>query len=306
MYQEHYNLRIMPFEANPDPRFIWLSEKHKEALDFLKYGIQRNIGFLLLTGDIGTGKTLIINCLLNGLDNNIAVVNVTNPRVAPVDFFNIIAAKLGWEKRFNTKGKFLLDFENYLYQIHSGNKKIVLIIDEAHNIKDQVLEEIRLLSNIELEYQKLLNIFFVGQNEFYELILDEQNKALRQRIAVHYNIEALTEPETSNYIKHRLDISGSKEEIFSPEAIYEIFSFSKGYPRLINAICDRAMLTGYVLDTKKIDDKIVKKCVDALIIPGERKDAYKTDLLKREVGSNKKILFTRIRKIKKIFGYKKT
>ena len=133
-----------------------------------------------------------------------------------------------------------------------------MIIDEAHRLNQQLLEQIRLLSNIEKQDVKLINIFFVGQNELYELIMDEQNKALRQRISVSYNIESLTEPETEDYIKHRLRVAGTEEEIFSPDAIYEVFSFSKGCPRLINTICDRAMLTGYVMGLKKIDVKIIE------------------------------------------------
>jgi general secretion pathway protein A len=216
----------MPFETSPDPEFIWLSEKHKEALASLKYAIQENKGFLLLTGDIGTGKTTLINCFLNENNTDAIVAAIPDPDLSIPDFFLLLSK----EFKLNMK-----------------------------------------------QYAKLINIFFVGQNELYELIMEEQNKALRQRISVHYNIEPLSEPETQDYIKHRLRIAGSEKEIFSPEAICKIFSFSKGYPRLINAICDRALLSGYVSDIKKIDVTIIKKCANELIIPGEGDNTNNAD-----------------------------
>jgi general secretion pathway protein A len=283
MYLTHYNLRIKPFETSPDPKFIWLSEKHKEALASLKYGIQENKGFLLLTGDIGTGKTTLINCFLNGNGTDAVVASIPDPDLSIVDFFLLLSNEFNISIDFDTKGEFLIRFENFLHNTYSEEKKALLIIDEAQRLNQQLLEQIRLLSNIERQDVKLINIFFVGQNELYDLIMDEQNKALRQRIAVQYNIEPLTETETQDCIKHRLRVAGSEEEIFSPDAIYEIFSFSKGYPRLINTICDRAMLTGYVLGVKKIDGKIAKKCADELIIPDERNDTRNADLRRSEV-----------------------
>ena len=283
MYLTHYNLSIKPFETNPDPRFIWLSEKHKEALASLKYGIQENKGFLLLTGDIGTGKTTLINCLLSANETNAIIASIPDPDLSIDDFFLLLSNEFSINLDFDTKGKFLIQFENFLYNTYSKEKKALLIIDEAHRLNNQLLEQIRLLSNIEKQNLKLINIFFVGQNELHKLIMDERNKALRQRIAVHYNIEPLTEPETEEYIKHRLRVAGTEEEIFSIDAIYELSSFSKGYPRLINIICDRALLTGYVLGVKKIDGKIVKKCADELIIPVERTDIASADYRRSEV-----------------------
>jgi len=283
MYLTHYNLIINPFETSPDPKFIWLSEKHKEALASLNYGIQENKGFLLLTGDIGTGKTTLINCFLNEKDIDTIVASIPDPDLSIVDFFLLLSKEFNINIDFDTKGEFLIQFENFLHNTYSERNKALLIIDEAQRLNQQLLEQIRLLSNIARQGVKLINIFFVGQNELNELIMDEQNKALRQRIAVHYNIEPLTEPETQEYIKHRLRVSGSEEEIFSPDAIYEIFSFSKGYPRLINTICDRALLTGYVLGVKKIDGNIAKKCADELIIPDERDDTRNADMEGLEV-----------------------
>jgi general secretion pathway protein A len=266
MYLNHFNLKLKPFEGSPDPRFFWLGEKHKEALASLKYGIQENMAFLLINGDIGTGKTSLIHYFL--LDNDIDAIIATlpDPDLSISDFFKLVTNEYNIKLDSNTKGDFLIQFGRFLQKTYSGKKKVLLIIDEAQRLNHELLEQIRLLSNLERDYVKLINIFIIGQNEVLDILTDAENKALRQRITLHYNIEPLTESETSQYIKHRLKVAGSKTEIFSPEAVQEIFLFSKGYPRLINTICDRALLTGYVKDTKKISGEIVKQCADDLKI----------------------------------------
>jgi general secretion pathway protein A len=292
MYQTHYNLRIKPFEQSPDPRFIWLSEKHKEALASLKYGIQENKGFLLLTGDIGTGKTTLLNCFLKEIDTDAVIASIPDPDLSIFDFFKLLSKEFNINIDFDTKGDFLNQFEDFLNNTYSEERKALLIIDEAQNLNQQLLEQIRLLSNIERPHAKLINIFLVGQKELHKLIMDEQNRALRQRIAVHCNIEPLTELETRDYIKHRLSIAGSEKEIFPAEAVYAIYAFSKGYPRLINTICDRALLSGYVSDLNKIDAKIVQKCADELMLPSEREYARNVNQVDLEVHANEKIIFT--------------
>jgi general secretion pathway protein A len=292
MYQTHYNFRIRPFELSPDPRFIWLSEKHKEALASLKYGIQENKGFLLLTGDVGTGKTTLLNCFLNENDSDAVIASIPDPDLNIFDFFKLLSKEFNINLDFDTKGDFLNQFEDFLNDTYSEERKALLIIDEAQNLNQQLLEQIRLLSNIEKTHAKLINIFLVGQKELHKLIMDEQNRALRQRIAVHCNIEPLTELETRNYIKHRLSIAGSGKEIFPAEAVYAIYAFSKGYPRLINTICDRALLSGYVSDLNKIDAKIVQKCADELMLPSEREYARNVNQVDLEVHANEKIIFT--------------
>jgi general secretion pathway protein A len=264
MYVDHYKLKEEPFNITPNPKFAWLGEKHAEALATMEYGIDENKGFLVLTGDVGTGKTLMVNCLLNRLDNNTIAVKVQNPTMPPVDFFNFLATKLGWEKSFHTKGKFLLHFENYLYQIHSENKRMLLIIDEAHKMKDQVLEEIRLLSNIELEYQRLLNVFIVGQIELERVLSKEKNKALRERIAIWCHIDPLTEKETGQYIRNRLSVAGAQNGLFDSIAIRQIYLYTKGVPRQINILCDHALLTGFSSDIKEIDVEIIEECAQEL------------------------------------------
>ncbi len=269
MYLSYYNLNEKPFQISTDPKFLWLGEKHKEALAILTYGILDNKGFLLLTGDVGTGKTTIINTLLNNLDDDVIAAHVPDPDLEHLDFFNFIANVFSIDKKFSTKGEFLNHLSKFLHDAYSKNKKVLLIIDEAQRLKPELLEEIRLLSNIERQDTKLLNIFFVGQEEFNNVLIEPENRALRQRITINYYIEPLTENETKEYIKHRLNIAGSKRNIFSSSAIREIFSFSKGFPRLINIICDLALLTGYVKEQKTINELIIKECAKELQIPTE-------------------------------------
>jgi general secretion pathway protein A len=272
MYTNFYHLKRKPFQISSDPAFIWLGEKHKEALATLKYGILDNKGFLLLTGDVGTGKTTLINTLLQSLSNDIISTTVPDPGLEKLDFFNFIAAGFGIEKEFLTKGTFLAHFRQFLIQAGEDKKKVLLIIDEAQLLTQEMLEEIRLLSNIEKKDTKLINIFFIGQNEFNEILNQNQNRAVRQRLTLNYNIDPLTPDETGEYIRHRLNIAGATYPIFNEEAIQEIFLNSGGFPRRINVICDHCLLSGYVKEKKTIDGPIVKECARELKIPASIKN----------------------------------
>ena len=234
MYLSHYNLSKIPFSISPDPSFLWLSEKHSEALATLKYGIFENKGFLVLTGNVGTGKTALINRLIREISVPVLIATIPDPGLNIADFFLFLANELGLNGRFNTKGDFLILFKNFLLQAYSSEKKVLLVIDEAQRLNYELLEQIRLLSNIELESRKLINIFFVGQSEFNKMLMMDQNKATRQRISVRYHLEALSEKETSQYIQHRLKIANANSEIFQPKAIRQIFYLTRGNPRLIN------------------------------------------------------------------------
>jgi len=267
LYLSHYNFTEKPFQITTDPKFIWLGEKHLEALSTLKYGVLENKGFLLLTGDVGTGKTILINCLVTKLDIEAIIATIPDPDLEILDFFNSLSDSFNMNKKFKGKGDFLIHLRDFLHKAHAENKNVLLIIDEAQRLNDELLEEIRLLSNIELYNKKLINIFFVGQYEFNDILMRERNRAVRQRITVRYNIDPLTESETGELIRNRLEMAGAKGKIFSTNAIHEIYSFSSGYPRLINVICDHALLTGYTKDTKKIDVKIIKECSEELKIP---------------------------------------
>jgi general secretion pathway protein A len=289
MYETHYDLQAKPFQITTDPKFLWLGEKHSEALATLKYGILENKGFLLLTGDVGTGKTALINRLVKMIDIAAIVATVPDPGLESLDFFNFLAAELKMKKKFNSKGAFLIDLKQFLLKAYAEQKKVLLVIDEAQRLNNELLEQIRLLSNIEMENRKLINIFFVGQSEFNDTLMQNGNRAVRQRISVSYHIEPLTAAETQQYIQHRLKVAGAVREIFNPDAIREIFAFSRGYPRLINIICDHALLTGYAAGAKAIDINVIKECELELQIPIDNKpknDAENVDEVKQSVVSS--------------------
>jgi general secretion pathway protein A len=287
MYLEYYNLKEKPFQISTDPKFLWLGDKHKEAMSILKYGIIDNRGFLLLTGDVGTGKTTLINSLVSGLGNSTIVAVLPDPGLQHLDFYHFVAHAFKVEAKFKTKGEFLIAFGDFLNQAYDNDKRVLLIIDEAQRVTNKMLEEIRLLSNIEKQHTKLINIFFVGQNEFNELLIEPCNRALRQRITINYNIEPLSEKETGEYINFRLKVAGNPNSIFNPDAIREIITFSSGYPRLINIICDHALLTGYVKGAKQIDAKIIQECIKELqITSSESKIATKKIQHIKETGAS--------------------
>lgn len=266
MYLDYYHLAQKPFQINTDPTFIWYSEKHQEALATLKYGLIENKSFLLLTGDVGVGKTTIINALLQVLDKNEMVAVINDPKLEKLDFFLHIASAFGISGDFTSKGQFLLAFRELLLEQHYRGKRLLLIVDECQLLSHDLLEEIRLFSNLEQNGVKLINIFFVGQLEFNDILLLPENKAIRQRITVTYNLPSLSVEETEEYIGHRLNVAGATRKIFDKSTIREIYEFSKGYPRLINVLCDRALLTGFISSNKQIDKKIIKECVQELDI----------------------------------------
>jgi general secretion pathway protein A len=278
MYLSHYNLKEKPFQISTDPKYIWFGANHQEALAVLEYGVIDNKGFLLITGDVGTGKTTLINALLTRLGTDVIVANITNPILAELDFFNIVANEFNIDKQFSSKSEFLIHFGRFLNDCYAKKKKVILVVDEAHKLSQDLLEQIRLLSNIERTDTKLINIFFVGQNEFIDIISSHENRALRQRITINYHLESLNESEVKAYILHRLNVAGLKENIFNDNATREIMSLSNGYPRLINIICDHALLTGYVKEVKTIDEAIIKECANALFPAGENNDRSNNDL----------------------------
>jgi len=266
MYLEHFGLKAKPFQISADPKFLWMGSKHKEALAILKYGIFDNRGFLLLSGDVGTGKTTLIHALTQDIGSDTVVATVPDPGLSLMDFYRYIAKSFGIKEPFETKQQFLEVFETFLLRNESMHKKVLLIIDEAQRLTSDLLEEIRLLSNIEKDYTKLLNIFFVGQNEFNDIILKQKNRPLRQRITINYNIDPLEQHEVMEYINFRLSVAGCDEPLFTGDAVREVFAFSEGYPRLINIVCDHALLTGFVQGVARITGSIVSECAEELRI----------------------------------------
>jgi general secretion pathway protein A len=277
MYLKHFQLNTKPFQITADPKFLWLGEKHKEALATLRYGILDNRGFLLLTGEVGTGKTILINRLVSMLDLDTVVATLPDPDLISMDFYNLLADGFKMNRTFDSKGAFLIHLRDFLHQSHANRKQVLLVIDESQRLNHHLMEDIRVLSNIELHDRKLINIFFVGQQEFNTILSAPQNRALAQRITVRYNISPLDKEEVGKYITHRLKVAGSTQALFTPAAIDEVFQFSGGIPRLINILCDHALLTGYARGTKEVDDRIVRECAEELRIPVKSASARGTE-----------------------------
>ena len=260
MYLSHYQLTKKPFQLSPDPEFLWLGETHKEALATLRYGILENRGLLLLVGDVGTGKTTLVNGLLNSLNDDITVATIFDPGLEKIEFFNFLANAFKLDRRYESKGDFLVHFIHFLNREYAQGRKALLIIDEAQRLSPEMLEEIRLLSNIEKQDAKLLNIFLVGQNELMDTLSAANSRAFMHRITTNYNIRPLKKNEVEDYVRFRMKVAGTERKIFTKAAIRSVIAFSDCYPRLINTICDHALLTGYVNNKSRIDAPIVNDC----------------------------------------------
>ena len=274
MYHQHFGLNRSPFSIEPDPDFLWLGEKHQEGLSVLRYGILENKGFLLLTGDIGTGKTVLIRSLLADLPGDVTVATIQDPSLTLLDFFNILSYELGMASAIDGKADFLVKFKKFVRSVYDSRKGLLVIIDEAQRLTTELLDEIRVLSNIDCDNRKLVSIFFVGQIEFNQMLMDPCNRALRQRISVNYHLVPLNLEETDAYIRHRLKVAGTEKELFIPEAVHEIFMFSNGTPRLINILCDRALITGYSRDVSRVSPAMIRECAKELDISSGAEATY--------------------------------
>jgi len=264
MYLDHYGLDRKPFDISPDPSFLWMSEKHKEALAHLKYGIIDDKGFQVLTGDVGTGKTVLIQYLIQSIDLATIVVTIPDPDMSKLDFFNFLANELKMGQAFTSKGEFLINFKKFLLKAFSNYQKVVLIIDEAQRLNNELLDEIRLLGNIDFSGLMLLNIFFIGQNEFESILMEEKNRSTRQRISANFQLGPLSAEEVEEYIRHRLLVAGAAKQIFKLDADKQVYHYSRGYPRLINIICDRALMTGYSGGETAITAAMIDECAQEL------------------------------------------
>ena len=260
MYEEFYGLNKKPFQITTDPSFLWMGKKHREALSTLKYGVMDNKGFLLLTGDVGTGKTTLINRLVEDIQDKAYTAKIPDPGLSKYDFYRMVSRYFGLPIEVKTKSDFLEPFSRFLNDAHKEKKSVLLLIDEAQRLKHDLMEEIRLLSNLERQDAKLLNIFFVGQNEFNSILLQPENRALMRRITITYNLDPLDSAETCAYIRHRLKTAGAGYEIFSSAAMEEVYEFSSGFPRQINIICDLAMFFASQVTRRTISRKIVSQC----------------------------------------------
>ncbi len=265
MYKKFYGLKENPFNVTSDPAFFFSSRHHQEAFSHLIYGIKQRKGILVIVGEIGTGKTMLCRALLNSLDNQTRTAFILYPNFSELQLLQLIVKDFGLNPPARTKSGLIGQLNEFLLQESSHGHNVVLIIDEAQNLKESPLEQIRLLSNLETEKEKLLQILLVGQPELSDKLKLSSLRQLNQRIAVRYRMLPLEKDEIPIYIQHRLKVAEASSQLtFTDEAITEITHYSRGTPRLINILCDRALLAGFVSETFTINDSLIKKCIQEL------------------------------------------
>ena len=265
MYEKYYGLKEKPFSLTPDPGYLFFSEKHREALAHLEYGIKERQGFILITGEVGTGKTTICRALLNRIDQRVRTSLILNPRLSGFQLLQAIVEDFGVAPETRSRRKLFQQLNSFLLAQSSSGVTPVLILDEAQGLAPDLLEEIRIVSNMETEKSKLLQIILVGQPELRDKINSPSLRQLRQRIAIRYHILPLDRGETSAYIEHRLRVAGADDGVcFHPLATDRIFAYSAGIPRLINLVCDKSLLAGFVRETKCITDDLAETAIREL------------------------------------------
>jgi general secretion pathway protein A len=261
MYESFFGFREPPFSLTPDPRFLWLSETHQEGLAALVYGITRHKGFLLLTGEVGTGKTTLLRAALREIPPETDTALILNTiGLSPLDLLKLIAAEFGIEGRFETTADYLIALNRMLLERLRLGRNTVLIIDEAQNLDSATLEEVRLLSNLETDTEKLMQIVLTGQPELLRMLERPALRQLRQRIAVEHHMDPLRAEEVGSYLSHRIQVAGgSYEDVFAPGAEPYFFAFSGGCPRLISLLADRVLLAAYSKSLRPIDPVFVEE-----------------------------------------------
>ena len=261
MYTNYYGLRLMPFENTPDPRFLFSSRSHREVLASLRYGVDNAKGFILISGDIGTGKTTIISALVKDIDQSCIIFNIVHPKWSFAEIVCYLATKLNINTQHKNNLQIMEDLQSRLAKLDDQGQSVILIFDEAHLLPESTLEYIRLLSNIEKENKKLIQIVLVGQNEIDHILEKNSLKTLKQRIVINRNLQSLDHKETKNYVNHRLRIAGATYQVFNKKALLLIWKRSQGVPRLINHICDNALLIGYASGAKIIQANVIKEVI---------------------------------------------
>jgi general secretion pathway protein A len=257
MYKEYFGFKELPFSIAPDPRFLFMSGQHREALAHLIYGINVEGGFVMLTGEVGTGKTTVCRCLLGQLPENTDIAFILNPKMTVEELLAAVCDELGiGYPEGNRSIKVFIDHINaYLLAAFAKGRKTVLIMEEAQNLKPDVLEQVRLLTNLETDRQKLLKIIMIGQPELKEMLSRPDMRQLSQRITARYHIGPLPKAEISAYVDHRLLLAGVRRKLFPNSIINKLYRLSGGVPRVINVICDRALLGTYVHGKNCVDKK---------------------------------------------------
>jgi len=265
MYHAFYGFRESPFNITPDPRFLFFSRRHREAYDHLLFGIRERKGFIQLTGEVGAGKTTLCRALLEDLGPDCRTALVLNPSLSGIQLLKSILKELGLSYRGNDKLRCLEVLNEFLLGELAAGHDVVLIVDEAQDLSDDLLEQVRLLSNLETDQRKLLQIVLLGQNELRDKLDQRKLRQLRQRITVRYHLGALTLGETAAYVRHRLHVAGAPDpDLFTPLAIARLHLYARGVPRLINAAGDKALLCGWVQNKKKLGIFQIERAIQEL------------------------------------------
>ncbi len=267
MYKDYFHLKYEPFNLTPDPRYLFLTARHREALDHLIYGISQRKGFICLTGEVGAGKTTLCRALLARLGPTYHTALILNPTLSPTQLLRAIVEEFGLAGRGSDRLSCLRRLNEFLLSVQARGQEAVLIIDEAQDLSTAALETVRLLSNLETERQKLLQIVLVGQEELREKLAQPALRQLAQRITVRFHLGTMDAHETEQYLRHRLRIAGGGQEAqvnFDRSAVREIYRYSRGTPRLVNVLGDKALLAGFVHQAGCIDRRLVRLAVGEL------------------------------------------
>lgn len=257
MYASHFNLKELPFVAEPDARFIVLSGDHHEALATMVYAIDQQEGWALLLGEPGMGKTTLVMALLRELRDRVIPAVITNPNLDVLDFYNMVALELGLEGPFASKGQFIMALGELMQTCRARGRVVLLVVDEAQSLSPDMLEELRLLGNLDDQAPRVLNIFLVGQPELLRLLKRPESRGLLQRLRRHHMVKPMTPKETAGYIRHRLTVAGGDKALFDARALATVYQLTRGVPRLVNSLCDDAMLLAYTRDMDGIDRQVV-------------------------------------------------
>src|SRR5215216_6838889 len=264
MYQEFYGLRDIPFSLAPDPKYLFRTESLLEVFANLQYGIENGKGIVVVTGEVGTGKTTILRSMLQSLDHTVLAAYIFNPLLSTCEFFDLLAGEFRLKPQ-QSKATMLRMLGYVLMSRHAQGLRTVLVVDEAHLLPPHLLEEIRLLSNFETNREKLLQIILCGQPELHDLLMQPELRQLKQRVSLKCSIKPLAPHDTGEYIRWRLRVAGAKDaEMFEPQAIRALHQYSGGIPRIINNICDNALLTGFGLNSPRITPAIISQVVEEL------------------------------------------
>ena len=265
MYLEYYGLKETPFDITPNPRFLFFSPKHREAFNHLLYGIRERKGFVQLTGEVGAGKTTICRAMMEQLGDRYATALILNPVLDADQLVKAIAMEFGLKVNSLDRLETVAALNAFLLEQVDHHREAVLIIDEAQDLTNELLEQVRLLSNLETDDRKLLQIVLMGQPELKDRLNNFNLRQLRQRITIRYHLRPLTRTEVGQYVHHRLQVSGANgAPYFTDPALWRVYRYSGGIPRLINAVCDKCLLAGFVQLREKIDFKMVGKAIREL------------------------------------------